>query len=261
MPAIGINNSLAFEPEPTRQFLLLASLSAVVCIGSFYAIIHLSDPYVKQIRDVQGTLDKGHLSWNLATDDSFFGPIFEVISRLLESPRTMVVQVEETMKTFDEATEKFVRSTTEISSIVEGVAATSNSASEGVNNQVILVTDLLDEMERSRDVLAKVVDEMQSTSHAVRRIAFQTNILALNAGIEASRAGEYGRGFAVVSENVRKLSEETARSAEQIVEVTRIIGKSLQDCSDVSRKRLNMLLRFLRRLLLPLRKFLHRQTR
>jgi len=101
--------------------------------------------------------------------------------------------------------------------------------SEGSQKVSHLVGEVAQIQQNMREI-ARTVDEFVRSTQAitgmtkeVRDIADQTNLLALNAAIEAARAGEAGRGFAVVADEVRKLAEKSGKSANEIDTVTRSI--------------------------------------
>lgn len=106
------------------------------------------------------------------------------------------------------------------------------SSNQGMKTVKILVNNMngikesAAQTSQSINVLTKRTEEIGRTLNVITDIASQTNLLALNAAIEAARAGDAGRGFAVVAEEIRKLAEDSRKSA---VEIEKIIGDVQKD--------------------------------
>jgi len=238
---------------------IIGTISAIAVGAVSILLIRKMIAPIRSIVDTMQKISEGDLTVQIMQSKSkdeigmlneSFGKMVQRLKGTVTKIQSGAQEVASTSEELSASSEELTSSINEISSSVQNISQGSQKQaaklSEANNNAVAVLGEdnsgaqkALEGMERINAVVETAISDIKNLGEeskkittvvdVINKIADQTNLLALNAAVEAARAGEAGRGFAVVADEVRRLAEQSAGSTKEINTLVNSIQNAIED--------------------------------
>ncbi len=173
-----------------------------------------------------------NLAAKVKLSDSGFGEARKLVNanrQLANVFRTLITNMKDTTNRLAESAEELAAGSEEVAATTEEVTSTIQNIAEGAAEQVRQINQISEIIKEIENIIEISISEIASTSSITKDLAEQTNLISLNAAIEAARAGASGQGFGVVADQVRKLSIESKNASASIENTITEIGENIKE--------------------------------